>query len=121
MERTLSFKAVVKKYDEAFQRQAVEMVVRGGKTVKQAAEDLGVSQYSIYQWKKKFFPLAGVLGSMGKTSGPGGLPEEVEQLQKLVREQQRQIADLTEQREILKKTLGIVCEGPSNGTSGSKK
>jgi hypothetical protein len=39
--------------------------------------------------------------------------EDVEGLQKLVREQQRQIADLTQQREILKKTLGIVCEGPS--------
>jgi hypothetical protein len=32
------------------------MVLRGGKTVKQPAGDLGVSQYSIYQWKKKFFP-----------------------------------------------------------------
>jgi F0F1-type ATP synthase membrane subunit b/b' len=47
--------------------------------------------------------------------------EAVEELQKLVREQQRQIADLTQQREIFQKTLGIVCEGPSNGTSGSKK
>lgn len=121
MERTLSFNAVPKKYDETFRRQAVEMVLRGGKTVKQAAEDLGVSQYSIYQWKKKFFPLAGVPGSMGKTSVSSGLPEDVGELQKLVREKERQIADLTQQREILKKTLGIVCEGPSNGTSGLKK
>jgi transposase len=80
------------------------------------AEDLGVSQYSIYQWKKKFLPLAGVPGS-----GSAGLPEDVEKLQKLVREQQRQIADLTQQREILKKTLGIVCEEPSSATNGSKK
>jgi transposase len=121
MARTLSLNAVPKKYEEAFKRQAVEMVLRGGKTVKQAADDLGVSQYSIYQWKKKFFPLAAVPGSMGKTSGSAGLAEDVEHLQKLVREQQRQIADLTQQREILKKTLGIVCEGPSNGTSGLKK
>ena len=48
----------LKKNDEAFKRQAVEMDLRGGKTAKQAAEDLGVSQYSIYQWKKKFFPLS---------------------------------------------------------------
>ena len=39
----------LKKNDEAFKRQAVEMDLRGGKTAKQAAEDLGVSQYSIYQ------------------------------------------------------------------------
>src|SRR4051794_40554101 len=108
MERTLSWNAVPKKYDEAFKRQAVELVLQGGKTVREVAEDLGVSQYSIYQWKKKFFPLAGVPGSMGKPSGWAGSAEDVERLQKLVREQQRQIADLTQQREILKKTLGIV-------------
>jgi transposase-like protein len=49
MERNLSLNAVPKKYDEAFKRQAVEMVLRGGKTVKQAAEKLGISAYSIYE------------------------------------------------------------------------
>jgi transposase len=114
MERTLSLNAVAKRYDEAFKRQAVEMVLQGGKTVREVAENLGVSQYSI-------FPLVAMPGSMGKGSGSAGLPEDVEGLQKLVREQQRQIADLTQQREILKKTLGIVCEGPSSATNGSKK
>jgi transposase len=121
MERTLSLNTVAKRYDEAFKRQAVELVLQGGKTVREVAEDLGVSQYSIYQWKKKFFPLSAVPGSLGKPSGSAGLPEDVEGLRKLVREQQRQIADLTQQREILKKTLGIVCEGPSSATNGSKK
>ena len=121
MERALSLNAVIKKYDETFKRQAVEMVLRGGKTVRQVAEELGVSQYSIYEWKRKFFPLAALPGSTGKRSVSAGLSEDVDELQKLVREQQRQIADLTQQREILKKTLGIVCEGPSNGTSGLKK
>jgi hypothetical protein len=82
---------------------------------------IGVSQYSIYQWKKKSFPLGKVPESMGKPSPSSGLPEDVGELQKLVREKERQIADLTQQREILKKTRGIVCEGPSNGTNGLKK
>ncbi len=69
MERSLSLNAVPKKYDEAFKRQAVELVLQGGKTVREVAEDLGVSQYSIYQWKKKFFPLAAVAGAPGKPSG----------------------------------------------------
>jgi transposase-like protein len=89
MERTLSLNAVAKRYDEAFKRQAVEMVLQGGKTVREVAENLGVSQYSI-------FPLVAMPGSMGKGSGSAGLPEDVEGLQKLVREQQRQIADLTQ-------------------------
>ncbi len=44
--------AVPKKYDESFKRQALEMVLQGGKTVKQVAEHLGVSQYSIYRQKE---------------------------------------------------------------------
>jgi|SRR5947209_2934149 len=117
MQRTVSLNAVPKKYDETFKRQAVEMVLHGGKTVKHVADELGVSPYSIYEWKRKLFPV----GSAGKTASPDGLVDEVATLHKLIEEQQRQIADLTQQREVLKKTLGIVCEGPSSATSGSKK
>jgi transposase len=121
MEKSVSSNLVPKKYDEAFKRQAVEMVLRGGKGVKEVADDLGVSPYSIYEWKRKLFPLALPGGSVGKTAVPGGLSDEVASLHKLIQEQQRQIADLTQQREILKKTLGIVCEGPLSATNGSKK
>jgi hypothetical protein len=34
---------------------------------KRAAEELGISQYSIYEWKKKFFPLAALPGCRGLT------------------------------------------------------
>jgi transposase len=121
MQRTVSVNAAPKKYDEAFKRQAVEMVLHGGKTVKQVADELGVSPYSIYEWKRKLFPLALPLGPAGKTSAPDGQSDEVAKLHQLIQEQQRQIAELTQQREILKKTLGIVCEGPSSVTNGSKK
>ncbi len=67
MERTLSLNAVPKKYDESFKRQAVEMVLQGGKTVKQVAEHLGVSQYSTYQWEKKnVYPVGYRVGTDGK-------------------------------------------------------
>jgi transposase len=121
MERTVSSNLVPKKYDEAFRRQAVEMVLRGGKTVKQAADELGVSPYSIYEWKRKLLPTAFAVEPAGKTVAAAGLPDEVARLQKLLQEQQRQIAELTLQREVLKKTLGIVCEGPSSATNGSKR
>jgi transposase len=121
MERTVSSNLVPKKYDEAFRRQAVEMVLRGGKTVKQAADELGVSPYSIYEWKRKLLPVALASEPAGKTAAAEGLADEVARLQKLLQEQQRQIADLTLQREVLKKTLGIVCEGPSSATNGSKR
>ena len=121
MEKSVPSNLVPKKYDEAFKRQAVEMVLRGGKSVKEVADDLGVSPYSIYEWKRKLLPLALPGASAGKMAMASGLPEEVATLHKLIQEQQRQIAELTPQREVLKKTLGILCEGPSSVTNGSKK
>ena len=62
-------------------------MTRNGKTIIieccVQAEELGVSQYSIYEWKKKFLPLAALPGSKGKTLASVGLAEDVEELQKL--------------------------------------
>ena len=112
---------VPKKCDEALNRQAMAMILDGDKTVKQAADELGVSPYSIYEWKRKLLPTARAVEPAGKPAAAAGLPDEVARLQKLIQEQQRQIADLTLQREVLKKTLGIVCEGPSSATNASKR
>jgi hypothetical protein len=66
MERTLSLNPVAKKYDEAFRRQAVETVLRGGKTVKQAAEDLGMSQLLDLPVEEEVFPAGCRAGIDGK-------------------------------------------------------
>jgi len=42
-------------------------------------------------------------------------------LRRLVREQANKIEYLTQQREVLKKSLGIVCENPNNATGPSKR
>ena len=112
MQRTVSVNAVPKKYNEAFKRQAVEMVLHGGKTVKQVADELGVSPYSIYEWKRKLFPLALPVGPAGKTSAPDGQSDEVAKLHQLIQEQQRQSAELTQQREIVKKRWLLPARGP---------
>jgi transposase len=120
MERAVSSNIVPKRYDESFKRQVVEMVVDGDRSVLEVAKELGVSDYSIYQWKKKYFSVPGSRKAGGKAAA-NGLPQSVEELQKLVGEQQRQIDYLRQQREVLKKTLGIICEGPSNATGGSSR
>jgi transposase-like protein len=80
MERTVSSNLVPKKYAEAFRRQAVEMVLRGGKAAKKAADELGVSPYSIYEWKRKLLPTALSLKPTGQTAAAGELPDEVASL-----------------------------------------
>jgi hypothetical protein len=57
--------AVSKKYDEASKRQAVEMVLRGAKQLSRRPRSLA-SANSIYEWKKKFFPLVCFAGIDGK-------------------------------------------------------
>ena len=51
-------------------------------------------------WKKKFFPLAALPGSKGKTSASVGLAEDLEELQKLAS---------AYQKVLLRKRL-ILCE-----------
>jgi transposase len=112
---------VARKFDDAFRRRAVEMVVEDGRSVAQVAQELGVSQYSIYEWKRKFFPMSRGEGESEKISAEPASAEEVAALRRLVREQANKIEYLTQQREVLKKSLGIVCESPNNATGPSKR
>jgi len=81
------------KYDEEFQRNAVDHLIKTGKSVKRVAEDLGISDGALRLWRDKYI------------NEPGGaqqenLREENERLKK-------EIAELRVERDILKKSVGI--------------
>lgn len=123
MEKEVWSGRVPRKFDEAFRRQAVDMVLHGGKTVSEVAREVGVSQYSIYEWKRKYFAKGLLVENVA--TDQKNLPKDLEALRQLALEQgrrlerqQRQIAELVQQREILKKTLGIVCEKPGSASNG---
>jgi transposase len=123
MEKEVWSGKVPRKFDEAFRRQAVEMVLHGGKTVSEVAREVGVGQYSIYEWKRKYIAMGQLAESVA--AGQENLPKDLEALRQLALEQERrlecqrrQIADLVQQREVLKKTLGILCEKPGNASNG---
>ena len=87
-------------FDEAFKREAVALLLQGAKPLQQLAADLGVSPKSLRDWKKLYGPPVPVRSSEAL---------EIE-LRALRRENER----LRTQRDILKKTLGILVEpGPS--------
>ena len=44
-------KAAVKKYDEEFKRQAVELVLKKGKMQVEVARGLGVSASTLREWR----------------------------------------------------------------------
>jgi len=87
-----------KRYDEAFKRSAVELWLQGGKSVQQIAAELGISTQSLKQWKKQLAVLPAT--GLGQRS-VGQLEEENRRLR-------REVRHLAQQRDILKKTLGII-------------
>lgn len=87
-----------KRYDENFKRAAVELWLQGGKSVQQIAAELGISDQSLKQWKKKLAALP--------ATGPG--QRSVQQLEEENRRLKRELLHVGRQRDILKKTLGIL-------------
>jgi transposase len=95
-----------RKFDATFKREAVTLWLNSGKAARQIASDLGVQERHLYLWKKTYAPAA-----VG--------PQSKDQLESELAALRRENAYLRQQRDILKKTLGILSESPNNGMSGS--
>lgn len=74
-------------FSEEFKRDAVAQITERGYRVAEVSERLGVSQHSLYSWRKQFGKVA---------SGDAGKDAEIRQLK-------RDLARMTEERDILKK------------------
>lgn len=107
---------VRRKFDEIFKREAVQNWLASGKSAEVIAEELGLKANLLYAWKKRFVPADGV-GRMAAGTKPGSLADLQAQLEAARRENRH----LREQRDILKKTLGILSEPSSNATNGSTR
>lgn len=105
-----------RKFDQTFKREAVQNWLGSGKSAEVVAQELGVHANRLYAWKKRFAPAdAGGRGSAG--AKPGSLAD----LQARLEAAERENRHLREQRDILKKTLGILSEPPMNATNGSTR
>jgi len=78
------------KFTEEFKRDAVAQVEDRGYPVREVAERLGVSTQSIYTWQKLF-------------SRPTKVVKEVDAQADEIRRLKRDLARVTEERDILKK------------------
>jgi transposase len=94
-----------KRYDEAFKRQAVEHWMQSGLPGTRIARQLGVSYPCLKEWKRRYqgdaAPAHAVLASENRAL-------------------KAELVRVREQRDILKKTLGILSEPSKSATSGSK-
>ena len=92
-----------RRFDREFKREAVKLANRGNKTSTQVARDLGISANILSRWKRQLtddpafaFP------------GKGHLKPAEEELRRMKKE----LRDVTEERDILKKALAIFSRTP---------
>jgi len=108
MNATVKNSKMARRYGEEFKRQAVELMIHGGKTQRQVARELDVSEYSLNLWKKAY------LGQQ-KPAEVNGEMRSPEEMAKIIRDQHKEIEYLKRQREILKKAMSILGEEPNPG------
>ena len=100
-----------RRYDKEFKKDAVEYLIRSGKTIKAVAAELGVERSALGYWRKAH------LEAMDEASGENGAtmkPSEVEADNRRLREE---LAHVREQRDILKKAVSIFSleeQGPTS-------
>jgi transposase len=92
-----------RKYDREFKLEAVRLITDGGRRVTEVARDLGIHENLLYTWRQKYLD-----DTVHSFPGKGHLKPADEELRQLKRE----LTDVKEERDILKKALAIFSKHP---------
>jgi transposase len=87
-----------KVYDKEFKREAVRLIIQGGRRTRDVSKDLGINENVIYRWIRQYKD-----DTENSFPGKGHQKPAEEELRKL----KKQLADVTEERDILKKAISI--------------
>jgi len=89
-------------YTEEFKRSVVDHWCHSGKTAEQVAKEFGVKVWNVRDWRRRY----------GPTHKPvdAPVPETPEELKREIQQLRKELARVTTQRDILKKTMGILSE-----------
>lgn len=92
-----------RRFDRAFKEGAVRLVIEDGKTLAGTARELGITENMLSRWRKEY------LADQGHAfPGQGRLKPDEEEIRRL----KRRVADLEQERDILKKALAIFSKHP---------
>lgn len=102
-----------RKYDETYKRHAVELTMRGDRSIKAVARELEIAPWALYEWRKHYVPKPG--------GGIGPAPQTLEQAQEQIVSLRAEVIRMRERETVLKKSLGILSEPPESGMPKSKR
>jgi transposase len=83
-----------RRYSKEFQQDVINMLKTGNKKVPELSKELGITEQVIYRWNKK-------------QNGNTAQDEKLSDKEKELRELRSKLADVTEERDILKKAVSI--------------
>lgn len=90
-----------RKYSQDFKLEALELLKRGDKSAGQIERELGITPGLLVKWRARYQLIA----KEGLPSQIG--PSDMEAAKAEIRRLQRELANVQEEREILKKALNI--------------
>lgn len=86
------------KYGKEFKRDAVKLVLEGGRRASEVAKGLGINENMLYKWIKQYRE-----DPNNSFPGKGKLKPDEEEIRQL----RRELMDVKEERDILKKVVSI--------------
>jgi transposase len=95
-------------FDETFKRNAVQLTLKGDRTITKIAEQLGIGDSLLRKWRRVYAPTPASASGVKGAMTPEQKDEEIDRLRA---ENMR----LREREIILKKSLGILSETPESG------
>ena len=95
------------RYDKAFKEQDIRMWMNSGRSAEVTAKELGVSVFDLYKWGRDMKEI--------KQVEPEREPTTLAEYKEKVKRLEKELARVTEQREILKKAAGILSQTPPSG------
>jgi transposase-like protein len=102
-------------FEESYKKHAVELTLRGDRTIRAVAKELGISEWTLNRWRKRYAP---------GPNGDGDVPRPartLEQAEGEIRRLREELARMQDREIVLKKSLGILSETPGSGMPKSKR
>lgn len=94
-----------RQYSEEFKRDAVEHSLTSKKKVEEVARDLGIAHSNLRRWRAQY-------RKDGELAFPGHGKERLTPQEEENRRLQKELNDITQERDILKKALAIFTKKP---------
>jgi len=94
-----------RQFTQEFKKEAVEYSLQSEKTVEEVARDLGISHHNLSRWRSEY-------SKRGEMAFPGHGKENLTPQEEENRRLKKELIDLAQERDILKKALAIFTKKP---------